>query len=555
MRALLAGTCLAAPLAQAQTSNVVWFTMWNGQPTPSSDVSVQNITTPGSGSAVPAGSANNFASQTNFPSFNSPYDIAVDTAMGKAYVLDNNANGTTPEYIYSFNLTGTPAQIVASGRIIYTMPVSQVDSNNNLYPLISGIALDPVNHYLYFNQIDSLTSTNSYVGRLSLTSSYLSDTFSPSTNNYLTLQTLYAGQIPGQGSIAVDSSRIYISAISASGNDGVYAAPVSGSGTFSEIVTISSGNTAFPNGFVSGVASYTKSNIVYYLTSNAGYLNHNYNTSQNAIWSLNTASNLNIPTLIASGYQGDPDNITVDPANNRYYFTVGRDGTGNVNPGNYQAIYTGVVGSTAAPTLFYTPVLTGQDTNANAGNVAIQGIYVVDVANNLVPPTTGTDYVTAESNLTITLPTVDLLANDSDSNDYSLSITAVSNPSTNGGSVSLNGNFVDYLPATNYVGNDQFTYTVTDTGGAQAQGTVNVNVVALTIPPSLHMSITRDPTGRFLLFNGTAGQSYMIQDGPTPSGQWSQLSPYLPAGASGIIEYNDPTIPLPATRYYRLHSE
>lgn len=553
MKALLAAMCLAATFAQAQTStsNKVWFVMWNGQPTPSGDISVQNITTTGSGSAVSAGSATNFLCQTNFSSFNSPYDVAVDPAMGKVYVLDNNANGTTPEYIYSFNLTGTPAQIAASAQVIFTMPYSQTDVNSNLYPLISGIALDSANHLLYFDQIDVLTSTNSYVGQLNLTSSIESD-LSALSSNAPTLQKLCVGHIPGQGPIAVDASSIYIGAINANGNNGVYKAPMTANGTFSEIVTISSGNATFPNGFIKGIYSYPKSNLVYYLTSNAGFVNNNYNTGQNALWSLNTASNT--VTQIASGYQGYPDNITVDALNNRFYFTTGRDGTGNVNPGNYQAIYTGIVGAASAPTLFYTPILTGQDTNANTGNVSIQGIYIVDMPANLPPPTAGTDYVSAETNLTITLPITDLLANDTDPNSDSLNITAVSGTSTNGGSVSLVANFVDYLPPTNYAGNDQFTYTLTDSGGAQSQGTVNVNVVALKIPSSNHMSVFVVPTGRFMLFNGTSGQSYVIQDAATLTNTWSQLSPFLPAGPSGVIEYNDPTVALPAMRFYRLHN-
>ncbi len=552
MKALLAAVFLAGTLAQAQTSNKVWFVMWNGQPTPSSDVSVQNITTSGNGAAVTAGSATNFLCQTNFSSFNSPYDVAVDPAMGKAYVLDNNANGTTPEYIYAFNLNGTPAQIAASAQIIYTMPYSQTDVNSNLYPLISGIALDPANHYLYFNQIDVLTSTNSYVGQLNLASSFESDSFSTGTNGP-TLQKLCVGHIPGQGPIAVDGNNIYLGAINGNGNNGVYKAPMLVNGTFSEIVTISSGNTAFPNGLIRGVASYSKSNLVYYLTSDAGFVNYNYNTNQNAIWCLNTFSNTT--TLIASGFQGYPDNITMDAANNRYYFTVGQDGTGNVNPGNYQAIYTGVVGSSSAPTLFYTPVLTGLDANTWAGEVAMQGIYVVDMPANLPPPTAGTYFVSAEKNLVLAIQETNLLAYDTDPNGDSLSITAASNTSTNGGSVSLNGGVIDYLPATNYVGNDQFTYTLMDTGGAQAQGTVNLNVVSLRIPLSNNIAIARVPSGLFLLFNGNPGGGYVIQNASSPNGPWSQLTQYyLSAGPTGIIQYNDLTVPLPATRFYRFHN-
>lgn len=376
MLVVVLGVAFFVPSLHAQSSNKVWFVTCNGTPTPSSDVSVQVIATDGTASAIAAGAASNFVSQVNFPSFNSPYDIAVDIAMAKVYVLDNNLQGSTPEYIYSFNLSGTPAQIAASQQIIYTMPVPQADINANLYPLVSGIALDPVNHYLYFNQIDATTSSNSYIGRLTLTSSSKSDVFSSGSGNP-TLQTYYTGLVPGQGPIAVDATNIYLGAINGlNGNDGIYTAPVSGVGAFSEIVTISSGDATFANGLAGGVASHPQSNLVYYLTSNAGIVNNNFNLGQNAIWVYNTVTH--IKTKIASGYQGYPNNIALDPVNNRYYFTLGRDGTGNPTPANYQAIFTGTIGSTNAPTLFYRPVLSGQDVagQPNAGNVTLQGIYI-----------------------------------------------------------------------------------------------------------------------------------------------------------------------------------
>src|SRR5579863_5113191 len=108
---LVAGSMLGAVPLHAELSNQVWFVAWNGAPTPSGDVSLQTLSTAGDGAAAVAGAAGNFVSQVDFPSFNSPYEVAVDAAMGKAYVLDNNLQGVTPEYIYSFNLTGTPAQI------------------------------------------------------------------------------------------------------------------------------------------------------------------------------------------------------------------------------------------------------------------------------------------------------------------------------------------------------------------------------------------------------------------------------------------------------------
>lgn len=546
--AFLAGT----PLLHAQSSNKVWFVLWNGKPTPSSDVAVQNLATAGTASII--NSANTLVSQTNFNSFNSPYDIAVDPAMGKAYVLDNNnVQGGPPELIYSFNLAGTPAQIAASSQIVWTMPVTSADINSGVYPVISGLTVDPTNHILYFNQFDSVTATNSYIGSVSLTNSLVTDVFATGANGPA-VQQLYSGQIPGLGSIAVDRTNIYLGTANPfNGNDGIYVAPRSGTGSFSSIFNVSTLDTTFPNGIVSGVASYPSSNLVYYLTFDAGSVNHNYNLAQNAIYMYNTVTR--IRTLIASGFYGYPNNIALDPANKRYYFTVGQDATGNISPTNYQAIYTGIIGLTNAPTQLYVPALSGLDVagGPNAGGVSLQGIWVQDIASANLPPVAGAVSVNVQKNLAATLPVANLVAHDLDPNGGSLSITAVNNTSTNGGSVSLNGSYVVYTPVSNFTGKDQFTYTLMDSEGGQVPGTITVNVLSLNLPSLGYLRNTTVPGGQLLLFSGISSQIYVFQYENAVTGPWIDFSPALTAPTSGFLEYDD-LAPSPAMRVYRVRT-
>lgn len=384
----------------AQTSNRVWFVSYNGVPTPSSDVSVQSLATGGGTNALPAGSAVNFVCQTNFLQFNSPFDVAVDPAMGKVYVLDNNISGVTPEYIYAFNLASTPAQAATNAQIIYTMIVPAADSNSDLYPLISGLALDASNHFLYFNQIDVTTGTNSFVGRLDLATSSKSDLFASGATNPA-FHAYYTGQVPGQGPIALDATNFYLGTVSRLGNAGIFVAPRNGAGTFSEIVTNSAGDTTFSNGLVGGVASDPQDHLIYFLTANAGVLNGKYDLSQNALWAYDTVARTT--EKISSGYPGYPDNLAIDSANSRYYFTLGRDGTGSPTPTNYQAIYTGTLGSTNAPTLLYRPALTGQDAagQINAGGVVLQGIFVTDILPSGGPPENEVAITTATNGWTL----------------------------------------------------------------------------------------------------------------------------------------------------------
>ncbi len=73
--------------------------------------------------------------------------------------------------------------------------------------------------------------------------------------------------------------------------------------------------------------------------------------------------------------------------------------------------------------------------------------------------------------------TIDVLANDTDVNNDTLTVTAVSAP-TSGGTATLNANgTVTYTPTPGYLGADSFTYTISDGWGGTAIGTVTVEVI------------------------------------------------------------------------------
>lgn len=78
----------------------------------------------------------------------------------------------------------------------------------------------------------------------------------------------------------------------------------------------------------------------------------------------------------------------------------------------------------------------------------------------------------------MTFPAADLVAVGTDPDGNPLSVTAVGPISTNGGMVVLNSGMITYTSATNYVGADEFSYTLSDNYGGTAIGTVQVTVVA-----------------------------------------------------------------------------
>jgi hypothetical protein len=79
-----------------------------------------------------------------------------------------------------------------------------------------------------------------------------------------------------------------------------------------------------------------------------------------------------------------------------------------------------------------------------------------------------------------TIATSVLLANDTDLNHQSLTVTSVgdqSGHSLHGGTVSLDGNIISYAPTANFSGADSFTYTVSD-GSHTSTATVNFGVAS-----------------------------------------------------------------------------
>jgi len=582
--------CTAVSL-HAQSSNQVWFTVFNGQPTPSSDVSVGTLFNNGYGSTLPSGSANTFVSQTNFSAFNSPYGVVVDPAMGKAYVVDNNAqdtaNASGPEYIYSFNLTGTPSQIAASAQVIYTMLVPAADVTANLYPLLSGLALDSSNHFLYFNQTDATTATNSYIGRLDLASSSASNVHSSSNSNPV-LRTLYVGQVPGLGALSLDQTNLYLGSLNyRSGNSGMFTAPRDGSGAFSELFVLSTNDVTFTNGFVGGVACDSADHLVYFLTYNAGFVNFNFNTNQNAVWTYDLAGRY--ATKIASGYAGFPDNIAVDPVNQRYYFTVGRSALGSGI--NAQGIYTGTLRSFATPTLFYTPTLSGLDVSGsgNSGNVVVQGVFVVDppVLASLSPavyPAGGASLILAPG-VTVTDPSSTLLAgatiaitsgtftNDGDilsATTNGTQITAAYNPTNETLTLLGSDTVTNYQQVLQSVAfrstrldpsrggsNTQrsLAWTVTDGVLSSMTSTSTITTLGVAAPATNRIAAVVSSGGWLILYSGTSGKNYTVQSATSLTGPWSDLSSILTANSLGLVSYTDSTFPLSKSRFYRVKAD
>lgn len=145
----------------------------------------------------------------------------------------------------------------------------------------------------------------------------------------------------------------------------------------------------------------------------------------------------------------------------------------------------GAAALNADNTITYTPNLNtnGSDSftytisDGNGGSDTATVDVTVSPVND--PPVAATDAATVAEEGTVTLS---VLANDTDPEGSALTLVSVA-PAAHGTVTLLAGNQVGYQPAANYSGPDTFTYTVRDSAGLTATGTVNVTVTPVNDPP------------------------------------------------------------------------
>ena len=170
------------------------------------------------------------------------------------------------------------------------------------------------------------------------------------------------------------------------------------------------------------------------------------------------------------------------------------------------------------------------------------------------PPEAGPDAFETTLNGSASVRILKLLANDVDLAGNSLNLTAVDNTSAFGGTITLSadGRFVNYRPAANFQGLDNFQYTVDDGHGGVTTGKVTVIVRDTSHGSSPNIvSIQANGGGVIITFVGVPGRSYGIEytDGLSPP-NWKPLGTGpATAGPNGIYQAFDGN---PGTvRYYR----
>jgi len=133
----------------------------------------------------------------------------------------------------------------------------------------------------------------------------------------------------------------------------------------------------------------------------------------------------------------------------------------------------------------------------------------------------------------------------------SLSGTDLGSPAH--GSISLNGgDKIIYTPATDYVGADTFTYTLSDDAGGSSTGTVSVTVNEANVSMTLTIQVVGDTA--IVTGSGIPNQGYDVQISPDLS-NWSDYAS-TNAAANGVVIFTDPDpVSNHGTRSYRLKQQ
>jgi subtilisin-like proprotein convertase family protein len=190
---------------------------------------------------------------------------------------------------------------------------------------------------------------------------------------------------------------------------------------------------------------------------------------------------------------------------------------------------------------------TAQDASAN---VAARSFTVTVILNHA--PVAANITLGAVENHPRSLLIEKIRAHDSDPDDDLLTVSAVSATSTNGGTITLGSTNVIYLSATNFVGTDMFTYTLSDGRGGFATGSVVVTVTSEN-DPSLNRigSLTVTQNGVVLRFAGIPGYTYSVE-------RTSDLATWIAIGNftvpdNGIAVFTDSNAPA-GQGFYRTSS-
>ncbi|HSU54759.1 MAG TPA: LamG-like jellyroll fold domain-containing protein [Candidatus Dormibacteraeota bacterium] len=203
-------------------------------------------------------------------------------------------------------------------------------------------------------------------------------------------------------------------------------------------------------------------------------------------------------------------------------------------------------------------VFSGQDISSHiqsgagsTGPASAKGVMLDNIlrlpANN--PPVANNLAAATRQNVAIAIQVEKLIASASDPENDPIILNSVSSTSTNGGSVSVSSNAVNYTPALNFIGADRFSYSVSDGRGGTASAFVLIQVRSADLPSGNMLPPIAISGGFEVSFVGIPGRTYNLQRATNVSGLWLSLAP-VTVGPDGLGSYADTNAPM-ANAFYR----
>jgi len=128
--------------------------------------------------------------------------------------------------------------------------------------------------------------------------------------------------------------------------------------------------------------------------------------------------------------------------------------------------------------------LTFQLTVKDPGGLSATDTVNVTVNNVNKAPTANNDSATTDKNTPVT---ISVLANDSDPDGDTLSVTSVTSPQSGSAVINTDGT-ITYTPNTDFTGSDNFDYTISDGKGGTATAKVTITINDVSPPPPSPMS-------------------------------------------------------------------
>ena len=187
--------------------------------------------------------------------------------------------------------------------------------------------------------------------------------------------------------------------------------------------------------------------------------------------------------------------------------------------------------------------------NGLDGYAIISGMQIAPNGLNR-PPSANTVSLGTIQNKPITVPFQTLMSSTTDSDGDAVSLTGIKTNSATGASIVLAAGSATYVPNTNFMGVDYFTYTVTDAKGAKSSGYVIVDVRPANVASGQMLPPVPLTDGGFnVSFMGMPGRTYNLQRSTSLNGPWATLAP-VTVDLSGVGVFKDADAPK-ARAFYR----